>query len=150
VVNGHWRGLDGDGILAGFGGGGNVDFSEGLVEPPRILLCGDGRAVAGDGIEVGSFDNDVERLGDVAFNGEAVGSFKAAAGRECPGDQLVAELDGGVPGVAVHTVLLEGELICAVEVDVLFGFAGGGNIDEVYCQDVRRDAFDGRFGDCRY
>ena len=81
-------------------------------------------------------------LGTALFDGELVARREAAAGGEGLPDEFILELHGAVPGIALQAVLLPGELVGLVEVNVLPGLAAGGHVHVIERQHVGFEAAD--------
>ena len=97
---------------------------------------------AGDGVEVGAFNNDGEVFRHGAFDRESVTGLEAAVRRELLRDQLVFELDRAVPGIALHPILFPGELVGLVAIKIAPGFAAGRDVGVVEGKDIRPEAAD--------
>ena len=131
MIDGEDRCLDGNSVLADLSGRSDSDFSERLVEPPRTLDSRDGYAVASNRVQVRPFDNNGKISRHLAFDDKPIGCLETAVRRELPSNQFVTKLDSTVPGVAVHPVLLKGELRCLVEISVLLCLTVGRNVNIV-------------------
>ena len=116
--------------------GGDIDLSKRLVEPPRVLVRGERLAVTRNGIQVRPFHDDEERFGRGPFDRESITDLEATFGRERLGDQFLLVLHGTVPRIARQAVLLPGQLIRTVVVDILLCFTAGRDIHIVDRQDV--------------
>jgi hypothetical protein len=97
-------------------------------------------AIARDGVEIGPFDDNLKVGRHRSFDRESVAGVETALGGKGLRDELVLELNGAVPRVAAHAVLLPGELVRGIEVLVFSGLAAGGDIHAIKRQDIGFEA----------
>src|SRR5258708_38463570 len=122
-----WGRLDSDPIISRARKIGDPDWAKGLVEPPVPSRGGNRTSITGDSVEVGALDRDSQIGRDLALDRKPVTGLEAAVRRKLFRDELILELHGAIPRVALETVFLPDELVSLVKVDVRFGLTAGGN-----------------------